>query len=68
MSPSYLTLSRSEFMKPEDGRYGSLSNGTWSGMIGMLVRQEADVAVGAYVMTERLLEHVNFASPMGRTK
>jgi hypothetical protein len=55
-------------MKPVDGSYGSLENDSWSGMIGMLVREEADVAVGAYVMTKQLLEYVNFASPMGRTR
>jgi hypothetical protein len=37
-------------------------------MIGMLVRREAEVAVSPYVMTERLLGYVDFASPMGATK
>jgi hypothetical protein len=37
-------------------------------MIGMLVGREAEVAVSAYVMTERLLRDVDFASPMGTTK
>jgi len=64
----HLTLTSSEFMTPEDGGYGSTNNGTSSGMIGMLVRKEADVAVGAYVMTQRLLEYVDFFSPMGSTK
>jgi hypothetical protein len=57
-------------MRPRDNSYGSVSKytNTWSGMIGMLVRKEADVAVGAYVMTKRLLDEVNFASPMGDTR
>lgn len=55
-------------MKPPDGAYGSLEKAGWSGMIGMLVRREAEVAVSAYVMTELLLSYVDFASPMGATK
>ncbi|PNF16858.1 hypothetical protein B7P43_G06079 [Cryptotermes secundus] len=58
----------SEFMKPPDGGYGSRGKNGWSGMIGMLVRKEAEVAVGAYVMTQLLLDHVHFVSPMGATK
>jgi hypothetical protein len=34
----------------------------------MLVRKEAEVAVSAYVMTDHLLEYVDFVSPMGATK
>jgi hypothetical protein len=37
-------------------------------MIGMLVKEEAEVAVSAYVMTKRLLQFVDFASQMGTTK
>jgi hypothetical protein len=58
----------SEFMKPPDGGYGSRSKNGWSGMIGMLVRKEAEVAVGAYVMTQLLLDYVHFVSPMGATQ
>jgi hypothetical protein len=55
-------------MKPADGGYGSKSENGWSGMIGMLVRKEAEVAVGAYVMTHQLLDYVHFVSPMGATR
>jgi hypothetical protein len=58
----------SQFEKPPDGAYGSLEKDGWSGMIGMLVRREAEVAVGAYAMTKRLRGYVDFASPMGTTK
>ena len=58
----------SQFAKPPDGAYGSLEKDGWSGMVGMLVRAEAEVAVSAYVMTQRLLRYVDFASPMGTTK
>ncbi|XP_040061468.1 probable glutamate receptor [Ixodes scapularis] len=39
------------FVKPADGRYGVLQNGTWSGKIGMLVRNEADISPGPFIMT-----------------
>jgi hypothetical protein len=55
-------------MKPPDGGYGSRSKNEWSGMIGMLVRKEVDFAVGAYVMTQLLLDYVHFLSPMGATR
>jgi hypothetical protein len=55
-------------MTPADGGYGSKSKDGWSGMIGMLVRKEADFAVGAYVMSQFLLDYVHFLSPMGATR
>jgi hypothetical protein len=67
-SKSVLTACSSRFLRPTDGGYGSVKNGSWSGTIGLLVRKEAEVAVGAYVMTELLLKYVDFASPMGATK
>jgi hypothetical protein len=58
----------SQFAKPPDGAYGSLEKAGWSGMVGMLVRREAEVAVSAYAMTKGLRRYVDFASPMGTTK
>lgn len=53
-----------KLLEPEDGRYGSLlDNGSWTGIIGMLQRQEADIGIAKLSITERRLTAVNFTYP-----
>ena len=45
-----------ETVAPADGQWGSLTNGSWSGMVGMLATREADIsAAGLMSSPERLL-------------
>ncbi|KAG0726508.1 Glutamate receptor ionotropic, delta-1 [Chionoecetes opilio] len=41
-----------EIMRPPDGRWGvELPNGSWNGMLGMIQRQEVDMAVGPFAIS-----------------
>ncbi|XP_077553680.1 glutamate receptor ionotropic, delta-2-like [Haemaphysalis longicornis] len=56
-----LPTDRVTFMPPPDGRYGvPQSDGNWSGLMGMLVRNEADISPGPFLMTT---ERVRAANP-----
>ena len=55
---------RTEFVQPTDHAWGSLlPNNSWSGMMGMVVRGEADVAISAFTMTKGRLAAIDFMSP-----
>ncbi|XP_071525276.1 probable glutamate receptor [Panulirus ornatus] len=46
---------------PDDGSWGAtLPNGTWSGMVGQVSRQEVDVALGPFGITESRAKIVDF--------
>ncbi|XP_074874217.1 putative glutamate receptor [Carettochelys insculpta] len=48
----------------KDGRYGAVSSGrNWTGMIGEIVRQEADLAVAPLTITSAREEVVSFTTP-----
>ncbi|XP_053136811.1 probable glutamate receptor [Hemicordylus capensis] len=48
----------------KDGKYGALSpNGNWSGMIGEVVRKEADLAVAPLTITSVREDAVDFTQP-----
>ncbi|XP_035216727.1 glutamate receptor ionotropic, delta-1-like [Stegodyphus dumicola] len=49
---------------PADKEWGSrLPNGSWSGIIGMLQRGEADIGMSGLFFTEQRLEVVDFSTP-----
>ncbi|XP_022243782.1 glutamate receptor ionotropic, delta-1-like [Limulus polyphemus] len=49
---------------PKDNEWGTkLSNKSWTGMIGMVHRKEADIAIDSIVITEEREEAVDFTSP-----
>ncbi|KAG8180276.1 hypothetical protein JTE90_013529 [Oedothorax gibbosus] len=49
---------------PVDRNYGFLlPNGSWTGLIGMVHRDEADLAMGGLVITEKRLRYVDFSVP-----
>ncbi|KAJ4450810.1 hypothetical protein ANN_02240 [Periplaneta americana] len=53
------------FSTPEDDAWGSLeSNGSWNGMIGMLQRSQAQVAVTMFSMTLQRKDVVDFTVPI----
>jgi ABC-type amino acid transport substrate-binding protein len=52
-----------------DSFSGSLSaDGTWSGLIGVLARREADVAVTGTTMTPKRAEVVDFTLPIFQSR
>ena len=42
-------------IEPNDGHYGTLNNGQWTGMIGQLTKKQADIATGLTISHERSL-------------
>ncbi|KDR12770.1 hypothetical protein L798_13018, partial [Zootermopsis nevadensis] len=51
---------KSNFCKSIDGGTGSEKNGTWDGMVGMLVRDEAEVGASSFLMTVKRMEVVDY--------
>ncbi|NWI10907.1 GLRK protein, partial [Crypturellus soui] len=51
-----------------DGQYGAVSpKGNWTGMIGEIIRQEADIAVAPLTVTSAREEVVSFTTPFLQT-
>ncbi|XP_054706091.1 glutamate receptor ionotropic, kainate 4-like [Uloborus diversus] len=48
---------------PEDREWGRMKNGTWTGLIGMVVRGEVDMALTYLSITEERMKAVNFSTP-----
>ncbi|CAL1544183.1 unnamed protein product, partial [Lymnaea stagnalis] len=52
----------------EDGEYGKyLGNGTWTGMIGQLIRRTADIAIGPLTITSTRERALDFSTPFMNT-
>ncbi|XP_042241496.1 probable glutamate receptor [Homarus americanus] len=52
-------------VRPPDGAWGAPdSNGVWNGMIGMVKRNEADLAMGPFGITEARAKVVEFSQPI----
>nr|XP_045589592.1 glutamate receptor ionotropic, kainate 4-like [Procambarus clarkii] len=53
------------YLRPPDGSWGiKRVDGTWSGMMGMVIRQEVDVAVGLFGISGVRAEVVDFMEPI----
>ncbi|KAG7175255.1 Glutamate receptor 1-like 2 [Homarus americanus] len=46
-----------EYVMPEDQRFGNLENDTWTGIIGLLTRQEVDIS-GIFMFLDVRRQHV----------
>ncbi|PSN53199.1 hypothetical protein C0J52_04507 [Blattella germanica] len=58
-----------EYSKPADDAWGSLTkNGTWNGMIGMILRNEVEIAVAEFTMTALRAGVVDFTIPLIDTR
>lgn len=65
---SQLLHFRYEFRLCKDGAYGSKKkDGTWNGMIGELIRNEADIAIVDLTITSKREEAVDFTLPFMNT-
>ncbi|PSN50309.1 Ionotropic receptor 135, partial [Blattella germanica] len=54
-----------EYLYPSDGAYGGkLENGSWSGVIGMLMSKEVDASSVAFEMTADRAQVVDFTLPL----
>nr|XP_045593556.1 uncharacterized protein LOC123755121 [Procambarus clarkii] len=53
------------YMRPPDGLWGSQQNdGSWSGMVGMVSREEVDVGLGPFSVSASRAEVVDFTWPI----
>ncbi|XP_013778893.2 probable glutamate receptor isoform X2 [Limulus polyphemus] len=48
---------------PPDGMFGAKENGTWSGIMGMVMRKEVDMGLTALVVTYEREEDMDFTVP-----
>ncbi|KAG7162429.1 Glutamate receptor ionotropic, kainate 4-like 5, partial [Homarus americanus] len=52
------------YLRPPDGTWGTrLPNGSWSGMVGVVTRKEADIGLGPFIMSASRAEVVDFTWP-----
>ncbi|XP_055938229.1 ionotropic receptor 21a-like [Argiope bruennichi] len=49
-----------ELLVPEDKTWGKMINGKWTGMVGMVHRNEAHLALGDLTITDKRMEVVDF--------
>ncbi|XP_071545450.1 glutamate receptor ionotropic, kainate glr-3-like [Panulirus ornatus] len=53
------------YVRPPDGTWGlKYDNGSWSGMVGMVSRKEADIGVGPFGVSGTRAEVVDFTLPI----
>nr|XP_053636394.1 glutamate receptor-like [Cherax quadricarinatus] len=53
------------FVRPPDGVWGvKLNNGSWSGMMGMVVREEVSIGAGPFIIDRWRAEAVDFTVPI----
>ncbi|XP_069945065.1 glutamate receptor ionotropic, delta-1-like [Cherax quadricarinatus] len=53
------------FVRPPDGLWGlRLANGSWTGMLGMVVREEANIAAGPFMLDRFRAEAVECTVPI----
>nr|XP_053652047.1 probable glutamate receptor [Cherax quadricarinatus] len=54
-----------EYLIPPDGTYGTRTvDGTWTGMVGLVNREEADISIGPLSMTATRTQAVDFTWPV----
>ena len=50
-------------IKPPDGQWGTIQpDGTWSGMVGLIITQDIDIA--AFTVTQERSTVISFATPI----
>ena len=64
MSKLIFLVYSGECRKPPDNSYGTIKGESWTGMIGQLVRDEADVAVAPLDQTYERSQVVNYLYAM----
>nr|XP_053636400.1 glutamate receptor-like [Cherax quadricarinatus] len=56
---------RYSYVRPPDGVWGvRLSNGSWTGMMGMVVREEVSIGAGPFMLDRWRAEAVDYTVPM----
>ncbi|XP_071540585.1 probable glutamate receptor [Panulirus ornatus] len=54
-----------DLQQPPDGVWGvKLKNGSWTGMVGMVVRHEVDLGLGPFAVTSVRAEVVDYTAPI----
>ncbi|XP_042233761.1 glutamate receptor-like, partial [Homarus americanus] len=53
------------YVRPPDGSWGKrYKNGSWSGMVGMVVRKEADIGAGPFSVSGTRAHVIDYTTPM----
>lgn len=52
-----------EVIPANDGGWGNFVNGTWNGAIGMVYRNEVDLAISKFAISKIRLQYVDFSYP-----
>lgn len=53
-----------EIVAPDDGEWGrETANGSWTGLVGMVLRKEADIALGGIAVTEKRSKIIHYSLP-----
>lgn len=51
-------------LSPADGEWGrELPNGSWTGLVGMVLRNESDIALGGIAVTEKRFKIISYSAP-----
>ncbi|PSN34585.1 Ionotropic receptor 117 [Blattella germanica] len=59
---------KSIYLRPADNNFGALKNGTWNGLIGMIVRKEIEIAVDGFLITAGRMDVVQYMRPLFRAR
>jgi hypothetical protein len=64
-----ILISRTQFYIPDEISYGTEDqNGSWSGMVGEVVKRRADIGLNLFIFTSKRAAAVDFFSPIFSTK
>jgi hypothetical protein len=64
-----LLTHRSEYCNPQDDTYGNQNeNGTWGGVVGMIVREEADVGINILAFSTERISCIAYLPPIWNSK
>ena len=56
---------RSDYYKPPDNAYGTLlSNGSWNGLVAMLLEEEVETSNGDFFWTASRAEVIDYIAPI----
>jgi hypothetical protein len=62
-------MSRLEYHVPEDNSYGSEEgNGSWSGILGMVIRNEVEVGINMFNLASHRMTVIGFLPPLFSSK
>ena len=65
----YAFVSRSTYCQSEESAYGTIGeDGNWTGVMGMILRKETDLAIQSMTVTTERSQFVDFTMPLLRSR